>query len=113
MLRGKTWHLQQAECRYTDDPKIAIDIWDKDAICNLVLGLNDEFIAESIDSQIKTAQILKIGSCACFFLLGIFAFRLERAKELRARLGVEISREALAAGEPHSELAPPPVDSRA
>ncbi|ROM34338.1 hypothetical protein BK648_26835 [Pseudomonas poae] len=102
MLRGKTWHLQQAECRYTDDPKIAIDMWDKDAICNLVLGLNDEFIAESINSQIKTAQILKIGSCVCFFLLGFFAFRLERARELHARLEAALPRrEALATGELH------------
>ncbi|XVN20035.1 DUF6216 family protein [Pseudomonas corrugata] len=66
ILRGDTWRLQQADCRYADDPDVSLDTWDKDAICNLVLGLNDEFVAESIDSQIKTARILKIGSCALF-----------------------------------------------
>jgi len=111
ILRGDTWRLQQADCRYADDPSVSLDIWDKDAICNLVLGLNDEFIAESIDSQIKTARILKIGSCACFVLLGIFAFWLERAKELHAQLGAELSRkEALAPDEPQPE---PPLSSKA
>lgn len=91
ILRGNTWRLQQAECRYIDNPKIALGIWDKDAICNLVLGLNDEFIAESIDTQLKTALVLKIGSAACFVILGIFAFWLQRAKELRDQLAVESS----------------------
>lgn len=108
ILRGNTWRLQQADCRYPDDPKVSLDIWDKDAICNLVLGFNDEFIAKSIESQINTALILKISSSACFVLLGIFAFWLQRAKELHALLRADLSStDAQPTGEPQPAQPPP------
>jgi len=91
MLRGDAWRLQQGDCRYIDDPKPALDIWDKDVICHLVLGFNEGAIAEAIDSQVATALILNVVSIGCFSLFVLFAFWLQRAKELHAQLEAESS----------------------
>lgn len=85
-LRGDPWRLQQGDCRYGEDPTPVSDIWDKNVICRLVLGLNEGFIAEAIESQTNSAWILSLFGAWCFGMIGISACWLLRAKELQAAL---------------------------
>lgn len=112
VLQGNTWRLQQADCIQIHAPEISLDIGEKDAICKFVLGLNDEFIAESIDSQIKDALILKIGSGASFVILGILLFWLQEATKLQIQLSTEPLRKDVPATD-ESQLGRPPTEPMA
>jgi hypothetical protein len=91
ILRGDAWRLQQGDCRYTADPIPPLDVWDRDVICHLVLGFNDGYIAEAIDSQVKTAFGLTLFGGGCFGLFLLFALWLQRAKGLHAKVGIDAS----------------------
>lgn len=82
-LRGEPWHLQQGDCLYIDAPHPVRDIWDKDVICRLVLGFNDGFIAEAIDSQTNSAWILRVFGAGLFIFVAMSWYRLLRAKEMQ------------------------------
>lgn len=85
-LRGDAWRLQQGDCRYVEDSIPVQNIWDKDVICRLVLGINDGFIAEAIASQTKAAWVLRGFGAGCFVIMIFFGFWLAGAKELQAAL---------------------------
>lgn len=85
-LRGDAWRLQQGDCRYLEEPAPALDMWDKDVICRLVLGLNEGFIADAIESQTDSAWVLALFGVGCFCFIGISAISLRKAKALNAEL---------------------------
>lgn len=105
LLRGDPWRLQQGDCRYEEDPTPVNDIWEKDVICRLVLGMNDDYISEAIASQTSFAWVMKLLGVACFCVMGIFASRLMRAKELQAGLEAKTSTPSPASDS--STVAPP------
>lgn len=107
-LRGDPWRLQQGDCRYVEDPAPVQNIWDKDVICRLVLGMNDSFIAEAITSQTNSAWVLRFFGAACLGAVGLFAYWLARAKELQAALVADSTAESSA---PCNSTEPAPVPS--
>lgn len=104
-LRGDPWRLQQGDCRYVGDPAPVTDIWDKDVMCRLVLGLNESFIAQALESQRNSAWVLTLFGAGCFAIIGISAFWLKRARELIAGLTAEPSNPSPTV---HSEEEPEP-----
>lgn len=105
LLRGDPWWLQQGDCRYDEDPTPVNDIWEKDVICRLVLGMNDAYISEAIASQTSSAWVLKLLGAACFCVMGVFASWLTRAKELQADLDAKTSISSPASD---NSIVPPP-----
>lgn len=90
-IRGEPWRLQQGDCRYVEDSIPVHNIWDKDVICRLVLGLNDGFISEAMASQAKAAWVLRVSGVGCLVLMIFVGFWLAGAKGLQAALAAKSS----------------------
>lgn len=90
-VRGEPWRLQQGDCRYVEDSIPMHDIWDKDVICRLLLGLNDGFISDATASQEKAAWVLRVFGAGCLVFLIFDIFWLAGAKALQATLMAKAS----------------------
>lgn len=86
LLRGDAWKIQQGDCRYTDNPDPVENAWDKDVMCRLVLGFNEDSIVEAIGSQRRSAFVLLFSGIISFaWFLQLTSWQ-HRAAQLHKRL---------------------------
>lgn len=85
-LRGDAWKLHPGDCRYDENPKAALAIWDSDVICQLVLGFKQDYVADVIESQVNVAITLELSGLCCLAPLVIFLLWAFRASQLHARI---------------------------
>jgi len=86
ILRGNAWQIQQHDCRYGDDPVPLDSSWDKDVICRLVLGFNDSYIADAIETQKTSGLALVFMGSLSFVLVAVFTFWQLTAVKLQRRI---------------------------
>ncbi|OSR68746.1 hypothetical protein BV326_03740 [Pseudomonas syringae pv. actinidiae] len=86
ILRGHAWKIQQHDCRYGDDAKPSDNAWDKDVICRLVVGLNEDYIADAIRTQKATGLVLGIMGFLSLGFLALSVFWVVTATNLRKRI---------------------------
>lgn len=86
ILRGDAWKIQQHDCRYGDDSEPVRSDWDKDVMCRLVLGFNDSYIADAIETQKTSGLALGFIGFLSFGLLAIFTFWQLTAVKLQRRI---------------------------
>lgn len=86
LLRSDAWKIQQGDCRYTDTADPVESAWDKNVICRLVLGFNDESIVQAIDSQRQSAIVLFLTGMMNFGWFVLFTCWQRRAAQLHERL---------------------------
>ena len=85
-FRGDAWVLNQSDCRYVDGAHPLPDIWEKNVICELVLGLQDDFVNSALGSQKWAALSVGLFGFACLAMLGILTSWQSKAKELHERI---------------------------
>jgi hypothetical protein len=85
LLRGDAWKIQPHDCRYEDDAKPLENSWDKDVMCRLVLGFNEGYIAEAIETQKTSGLALGVLGFIWLGLIALFAFWQHSAVKLHRR----------------------------
>lgn len=95
LLRGDAWKIQQGDCRYMDDAMPIKSTWDKNVICHLVLGFDEAYINEAVDSQQQSSVILALAGAISIVCFLITTFWQRRALDLHNRLRTEREEEPI------------------
>jgi hypothetical protein len=85
-LKGDTWKIDQEGCRYSKIQKVSIDSWDEGVVCSLILGLQQDYISETVDSQKRLAAGLLLFAMALIIKLGFLIKAEQKAKALNGKL---------------------------
>lgn len=86
IFRGKPWIIHQHHCRYIEGASPVEDIWDKDVICDFVLGFSDKEIGQAILQQNSAARVIAFLGLAPLILFIFLVNQQRAAVALNARV---------------------------